>query len=119
MDPDAPSPDAPKYRFFLHWLVTNIPGVDVKRGDVIEDYMGPVSFPSIVPAAYSLPKRGLKYPALLITFPFPRGNQLALTQAEASSLPHRGMLSYVAGLPEHVLHRCICSAARVLSALLL
>ncbi len=47
VDPDAPSPDAPKYRFFLHWLVTNIPGVDVKRGDVIEDYMGPVrSLPS-------------------------------------------------------------------------
>ncbi|CAL5220222.1 g2198 [Coccomyxa viridis] len=41
VDPDAPSPDAPKYRFFLHWLVTNIPSVDVKRGNVIEDYMGP------------------------------------------------------------------------------
>ena len=42
MDPDAPSPDAPKFRYFLHWVVTNIPGVDVRRGDVVVDYMGPV-----------------------------------------------------------------------------
>jgi len=44
VDPDAPSPDAPKFRYWLHWLVTNIPGVDVKRGNVVVDYMGPVSF---------------------------------------------------------------------------
>ena len=49
VDPDAPSPDAPKYRFFLHWLVTNIPSVDVKRGNVIEDYMGPASLPLLEP----------------------------------------------------------------------
>jgi hypothetical protein len=41
-DPDAPSPDAPKYRFWLHWLVINIPGVDVHRGEVVTPYMGPV-----------------------------------------------------------------------------
>jgi phosphatidylethanolamine-binding protein (PEBP) family uncharacterized protein len=28
-------------RFFLHWLVINIPGLDVKRGEVITPYMGP------------------------------------------------------------------------------
>ena len=44
-DPDAPSPDNPKFRYYLHWLVANIPGVDVQRGDVIVDYMGPVSHP--------------------------------------------------------------------------
>jgi len=44
VDPDAPSPDAPKFRYWLHWLVTNIPGVDVKRGNIVVDYMGPVSF---------------------------------------------------------------------------
>lgn len=43
VDPDVPSPDAPKFRYFLHWLVTNIPGVDVQRGDVAVPYMGPVS----------------------------------------------------------------------------
>ncbi|CAK0782803.1 hypothetical protein CVIRNUC_005998 [Coccomyxa viridis] len=41
VDPDAPSPDNPKFRYYLHWLVANIPGVDVQRGDVIVDYMGP------------------------------------------------------------------------------
>ncbi|EIE22736.1 PEBP-like protein [Coccomyxa subellipsoidea C-169] len=41
VDPDAPSPDHPKYRFFLHWLVVNIPGVDVNRGEVVTAYMGP------------------------------------------------------------------------------
>lgn len=41
VDPDAPSPDHPKYRYFLHWLVVNIPGVDVTRGEVVTPYMGP------------------------------------------------------------------------------
>ena len=27
VDPDAPSPHAPKFRNWLHYLVTNIPGV--------------------------------------------------------------------------------------------
>ena len=47
VDPDAPSPDNPKFRYFLHWIVANIPGVDVQRGDVIVDYMGPVNHPLI------------------------------------------------------------------------
>lgn len=29
-------------RYFLHWLVVNLPGVDVNRGEVVTPYMGPV-----------------------------------------------------------------------------
>ena len=54
VDPDAPSPDAPKFRYFLHWLVTNIPGVDVQRGDVVVDYMGPVRLTPLVVSARKL-----------------------------------------------------------------
>lgn len=43
-------------RYFLHWLVVNIPAVDVNRGEVVTPYMGPVSlnFYSII-AQYSHP----------------------------------------------------------------
>ena len=56
VDPDAPSPDNPKFRYYLHWIVANIPGVDVQRGDVVVDYMGPVSHPS--PVVLSLELEG-------------------------------------------------------------
>lgn len=41
VDPDAPSRDEPLYREFIHWVVTDIPGSDVKSGVVVVDYMGP------------------------------------------------------------------------------
>jgi phosphatidylethanolamine-binding protein (PEBP) family uncharacterized protein len=41
VDPDAPSPGDPKFRNFLHWMVINIPVVDIKRGEVVVEYMGP------------------------------------------------------------------------------
>ena len=55
-DPDAPSPDHPKFRFFLHWLVINIPALDVKRGEVVTPYMGPVSstYTNFIPLLLSL-----------------------------------------------------------------
>jgi phosphatidylethanolamine-binding protein (PEBP) family uncharacterized protein len=34
-------PDAPKSPSFLHWLVTNIPGGEISRGDVIQEYYPP------------------------------------------------------------------------------
>jgi len=41
VDPDAPSKDDPKYREWRHWLVINIPGDDIHRGDVLTPYAGP------------------------------------------------------------------------------
>jgi len=34
VDPDAPSRDNPTAAQWLHWLVVNIPGSDLKAGDV-------------------------------------------------------------------------------------
>ncbi|XP_068237566.1 protein D3-like isoform X1 [Palaemon carinicauda] len=39
-DPDAPSRENPKLREFLHWLVVNIPGCDLSRGETLADYVG-------------------------------------------------------------------------------
>ncbi|XP_011182666.1 protein D3 [Zeugodacus cucurbitae] len=39
-DPDAPSRNAPKFREFKHWLVGNIPGNDVTKGEVLSAYVG-------------------------------------------------------------------------------
>jgi len=33
-DPDAPSPENPVNRSFLHWVRANIPGNNVREGDV-------------------------------------------------------------------------------------
>ncbi|XP_060034811.1 phosphatidylethanolamine-binding protein 4 isoform X2 [Erinaceus europaeus] len=34
VDPDAPSRASPKARYWRHWLVTDIKGTDMKRGDI-------------------------------------------------------------------------------------
>lgn len=39
-DPDAPSRKEPKFREWHHWLVMNIPGNQIDKGDVITDYVG-------------------------------------------------------------------------------
>jgi phosphatidylethanolamine-binding protein (PEBP) family uncharacterized protein len=39
-DPDAPSRKEPTFREWHHWLVVNIPGTDVGKGDVLADYIG-------------------------------------------------------------------------------
>jgi len=46
IDPDAPSPEHPEFRHWLHWLVINIPGtggdhVDPHKGHTLAPYMGP------------------------------------------------------------------------------
>ena len=38
-DPDAPSRANPLYREFLHWVVTNIPGEDIVKGDTLLSYV--------------------------------------------------------------------------------
>ncbi|CAD7086277.1 unnamed protein product [Hermetia illucens] len=39
-DPDAPSRKDPKFREWHHWLVGNIPGNDVSKGEVLSAYVG-------------------------------------------------------------------------------
>ncbi|GMT18951.1 hypothetical protein PFISCL1PPCAC_10248 [Pristionchus fissidentatus] len=39
-DPDAPSRAEPTYREWHHWLVSNIPGTDLAKGDVLSAYVG-------------------------------------------------------------------------------
>ncbi|XP_017108838.2 protein D3 [Drosophila bipectinata] len=39
-DPDAPSRKDPKFREWHHWLVGNIPGCDVSKGEVLSAYVG-------------------------------------------------------------------------------
>lgn len=39
-DPDAPSRADPKFREWHHWLVGNIPGNDIKSGEVLSEYVG-------------------------------------------------------------------------------
>ncbi|XP_078095754.1 phosphatidylethanolamine-binding protein 4 isoform X7 [Mustelus asterias] len=45
VDPDAPSKENPKYRFWRHWLVTNILGKDLQagviQGTVLSEYRPP------------------------------------------------------------------------------
>jgi len=39
-DPDAPSRQDPKFREWHHWLVVNIPGNNLKNGEVLAEYVG-------------------------------------------------------------------------------
>ncbi|XP_001851387.2 protein D3 [Culex quinquefasciatus] len=39
-DPDAPSRKEPTYREWHHWLVGNIPGADVAKGETLSEYVG-------------------------------------------------------------------------------
>ncbi|XP_067012135.1 protein D2 isoform X2 [Anabrus simplex] len=39
-DPDAPSRKEPKFREWHHWLVVNIPGTNIDKGEVLSEYVG-------------------------------------------------------------------------------
>lgn len=39
-DPDAPSRAEPSKREVLHWLVVNIPGNEIKKGEILAEYIG-------------------------------------------------------------------------------
>lgn len=45
IDPDAPTPDDPKFAYWRHWVITNIPfsseSGDVKDGKTITQYLAP------------------------------------------------------------------------------
>lgn len=39
-DPDAPSRKEATFREWHHWLVGNIPGSDVSKGETLSEYVG-------------------------------------------------------------------------------
>lgn len=39
-DPDAPSREKPEFREWNHWLIGNIPGYNLEKGDVLSEYIG-------------------------------------------------------------------------------
>ncbi|CAH0561831.1 unnamed protein product [Brassicogethes aeneus] len=39
-DPDAPSREQPTYREWHHWLVGNVPGDDISKGETLSAYIG-------------------------------------------------------------------------------
>ncbi|XP_014602749.1 PREDICTED: protein D2-like isoform X2 [Polistes canadensis] len=39
-DPDVPSRKDPKFREWHHWLVGNIPGNDISKGETLSEYVG-------------------------------------------------------------------------------
>ncbi|GAB1599010.1 phosphatidylethanolamine-binding protein homolog F40A3.3-like [Argonauta hians] len=41
-DTDFPSRSEQKMGEFQHWMIVNIPGSDISRGDVLTDYVGPI-----------------------------------------------------------------------------
>ncbi|EDW03752.1 putative odorant-binding protein A5 [Drosophila grimshawi] len=42
ISPDAPSRELPIYRSWIHWLVVNVPGTDVSKGQLLSEYFGPI-----------------------------------------------------------------------------
>ena len=40
VDPDAPSRADPKWGEWRHWLVVNIPGCEVSKGEALSIYIG-------------------------------------------------------------------------------
>jgi len=39
-DPDAPSRKDPKFRQWVHWVVVNVPGSDISKGELVIGYVG-------------------------------------------------------------------------------
>lgn len=46
VDPDAPFASEPFFRSWVHWLVVNMPGAQVAKGEVVQAYNGPFPPPS-------------------------------------------------------------------------
>ncbi|XP_053125461.1 phosphatidylethanolamine-binding protein 4 isoform X3 [Hemicordylus capensis] len=88
VDPDAPSRATPKYRFWRHWLVSNIKGADLKngnlQGNVLSDYLRPTP----------PPKSGFHRYQFLI-FEQPAHQTIALSLEESASPGSWEMESFV------------------------
>uniref|UniRef100_A0A1A9W5Q3 Phosphatidylethanolamine-binding protein n=1 Tax=Glossina brevipalpis TaxID=37001 RepID=A0A1A9W5Q3_9MUSC len=42
IDPDVPSRSSPMFRSYQHWLIVNIPGDQLEKGDDVVEYIGPI-----------------------------------------------------------------------------
>lgn len=76
-DPDAPSRKEPARRSFLHWLVVNIPGADLAKGETFTEYIG----------AGAPKDTGLHRYVFLV---FKQKSRLALTRAKTSNRSAEG-----------------------------
>uniref|UniRef100_W8BVQ1 Putative odorant-binding protein A5 n=2 Tax=Ceratitis capitata TaxID=7213 RepID=W8BVQ1_CERCA len=43
INPDVPTRQNPTWREWLHWLVVNVPGGDIAKGDILAPYIGPMA----------------------------------------------------------------------------
>lgn len=75
-DPDAPSRDNPIYADVKHWIVINIPGSNVKNGEVIVEYKG-----SGAPKGTGLPR--------YIFVIFEQSEKLVLDEEDKQTEPRR------------------------------
>ncbi|XP_053905736.1 phosphatidylethanolamine-binding protein 4 isoform X3 [Cuculus canorus] len=88
VDPDAPSRANPKKRFWRHWLVTDIPGVELRSGDIkgrlLTDYIRPTP-----------PPRSGYHRYQLRLYEQPAHEAIALSPGERISLGSWAMESFV------------------------
>ncbi|XP_068277532.1 phosphatidylethanolamine-binding protein 4 [Nyctibius grandis] len=88
VDPDAPSRADPKNRFWRHWLVTDIPGTELRTGDikghVLTGYMRPTP-----------PPRSGYHRYQLLLYEQPAHEAIALSPQERVSLGAWAMESFV------------------------
>ncbi len=63
-DPDSPSPTAPTYREYLHWLVTNAPDGDISKAMVCHTLLFFLTTPDAtsLPCQLKLRHTGLTHP---------------------------------------------------------
>ncbi|XP_059497081.1 phosphatidylethanolamine-binding protein 4 isoform X2 [Stegostoma tigrinum] len=81
VDPDAPSKENPKYRFWRHWLMTDIHGKDLQtgfiQGTVLSEYRPPT------------PPSGTGYHRYqFFLYEQPEGRIISLNKQEAKSFAH-------------------------------
>ena len=55
--PDLPPSLRPPYSQLLHWLVVNIPGKNLEKGDTISSYFPPLPYPGGFPYLFLLYKQ--------------------------------------------------------------
>ncbi|KAH7698806.1 phosphatidylethanolamine-binding protein 2 [Aphelenchoides avenae] len=46
VDPDAPFASEPFWRSWVHWLAVNMPGAQLAKGELVQNYTAPFPHPS-------------------------------------------------------------------------